>query len=146
MSKKIGVVIAHYDPDGHVPLDLLNMISALKKRTNQIVFVSTKINKESALIVKKLCQLIERDNFGYDFWSYKLGIESIKNKKLLDSILLINSSVIYFDSEKLLSNFFRESPDYPAIYGLTESYEIEHHVQSFWLEFCTNELINSKAF
>jgi rhamnosyltransferase len=146
MSKKIAVVIAHYDPDGHVPLDLLNMISALKKKSNEIIFVSTNINKQSALIVKKKCKLIVRENFGYDFWSYKVGIDSISNKKSLDSILLINSSVIYFNPDKLLNKFFEDSPDSPALYGLTESYQIEQHVQSFWIEFCTNELINSKAF
>ena len=146
MLKKIAVVIAHYDPDGHVPLDLLNMISALQKRSDEIVFVSTNINKESALIVEKMCNLIVRENFGYDFWSYKVGIESILNKKSLDSILLINSSVIYFNPDKLINKFFEDSPDCPALYGLTESYQIEQHVQSFWIEFCTNELINSKAF
>lgn len=146
MSKKIAVVIAHFDPDGHVPLDLLNMISALKKKSNEIIFVSTNINKESALIVKKLCKLISRENYGYDFWSYKVGIEGISNKKSLDSILLINSSVIYFNPEKLINKFFQDSPGSPALYGLTESYQIEQHVQSFWIEFCTNELINSKAF
>lgn len=146
MSKKIAVVIAHYDPDGHVPLDLLNMISALQKRSDEIVFVSTNINKESALIVEKMCNLIIRENFGYDFWSYKVGIESILNKKSLDSILLINSSVIYFNPDKLINEFFEDSPDSPALYGLTESYQIEQHIQSFWIEFCTNELINSKAF
>jgi lipopolysaccharide biosynthesis protein len=146
MSKKIAVVIAHFDPDGHVPLDLLNLISALKKRSNEIVFVSTNINKKSALIVEKMCNLITRENFGYDFWSYKVGIESILNKKSLDSILLINSSAIYFNPEKLLNDFFEGSPDYPALYGLTESYQVEQHVQSFWIEFCTNQLINSKAF
>lgn len=146
MLKKIAVVIAHYDPDGHVPLDLLNMISALQKRSDEIVFVSTNINKESALIVEKMCNLIIRENFGYDFWSYKVGIESILNKKSLDSILLVNSSVIYFNPDKLINEFFEDSPDSPALYGLTESYQIEQHVQSFWIEFCTNELINSKAF
>ena len=146
MLKKIAVVIAHYDPDGHVPLDLLNMISALQKRSDEIVFVSTNINKESALIVEKMCNLIVRENFDYDFWSYKVGIESILNKKSLDSILLVNSSVIYFNPDKLINEFFEDSPDSPALYGLTESYQIEQHVQSFWIEFCTNELINSKAF
>lgn len=146
MSKKIGVIIAHYDPDGHVTLDLLEMISALKKRSNEIIFVSTNINKESALIVSELCILIVRDNFGYDFWSYKLGIESLKNKKSLDSVLLLNSSVVYFKPEKLLKNFFENSPDYPALYGLTKSFQIDHHVQSFWIEFCTNKLINCEAF
>jgi hypothetical protein len=53
MSKNFAVVIAHYDPDGVVSLDLLDMISALKKRTNNIIFVSTSINKESALIVDR---------------------------------------------------------------------------------------------
>jgi lipopolysaccharide biosynthesis protein len=146
MSKKIAVVIAHFDPDGHVPLDLLNMIAALKKKSNEIIFVSTNINKESALTVKKLCKLISRENYGYDFWSYKVGIEGISSKKSLDSILLINSSVIYFNPEKLINKFFHDSPSSPALYGLTESYQIEQHVQSFWIEFCTNELINSKAF
>lgn len=146
MSKKIAVVIAHYDPDGHVPLDLLNIISALKKRSEEIVFVSTNIKKESALIVKKMCTLIIRENFGYDFWSYKVGIESITNKKSLDSIFVINSSVIYFDPDGLINKFFEDSPDCPTLYGLTESYQIEQHVQSFWIEFCSNELINSKAF
>lgn len=146
MLKKTAVVIAHYDPEGVVPLDLLEMISALKKKTNQIVFVSTNINKESTLLVKGLCDLITRENFGYDFWSYKIGIENIKNKKTLDSILLFNSSVIYFDSDKLLNKFFENSPEFPALYGLTESYQVDHHIQSFWVEFCSNQLINSKAF
>lgn len=146
MSKKIAVIIAHYDPNGVVPLDLLEMIVALNKKANQIIFVSTNINKESTLLIEQLCELVVRENFGYDFWSYKIGIEKVKNKKSLDSILLINSSVIYFNSDKLVNRFFENSPESPALHGLTESYQIEHHVQSFWVEFCSNQLINSKAF
>ena len=84
-------------------------------KSDEIVFVSTNINKESALIVEKMCNLIVRENFGYDFWSYKVGIESILNKKSLDSILLVNSSVIYFNPDKLINEFWLPKVGFTAL-------------------------------
>lgn len=146
MNKNIAVVIAHYDVDGRVALDIIELIHALKKWTNFITFVSTNICKDDASKVSKMCELVVRENIGFDFSSYKVGIDLIKNKEKLDSILIINSSVIYFNPKKLLDEYFLRSSSDPALFGLTESLENGKHVQSFWVEFCSNQLINSAAF
>lgn len=146
MKKNIAVVIAHYDVDGEVALDLINLIVALGKRAKSITFVSTNISKKSAKKVASLCDLVIRENVGFDFSSYKVGIEKITDKNSLDSILIINSSVIYFDVENLLDSYFNKSPNEPSLFGLSQSVENGHHVQSFWVEFCSNTLINSLAF
>ena len=143
---KIATIIAHYDVDGNVTDDLLKLTIELKKRSREILFISTNINDASIGQVAPYASVISRENIGYDFWSYKIGVDLVKDKFELDGILFLNSSFISFDPTLLCDKFFQSAPVTPCVYGLTSSNQISRHIQSYFFLICSNKLVNSPAF
>lgn len=142
----MATVIAHYDSNGIVSDDLVNMIKHISNLSTETHFVSTKIKKNEINKINKYANIISRENYGYDFWSYKIGIDQLFDKKNLDSILIFNSSFIIADPILLTQKFFADTPKYPCIKGISKSNEIDCHIQSYWVEFSSNSLINSNIF
>ena len=111
----------------------------------QTILVSTNLDPEYLKTLSPYAKIITRPNFGYDFCSYKLGIENLQEMESLDRLLLLNSSFVTLDPEKLLANFLA-MPKGPALRGLTKSYDTAPHIQSFWLSFDSQALIGSEVF
>ena len=107
--------------------------------------MSTHLDPSYTKIIGPYAKIITRPNLGYDFCSYKLGIESLQEIESLDRLLLLNSSFVTLDPEKLLANFLAK-PQGPALRGLTKSYDTAPHIQSFWLSFESQALIGSEVF
>jgi len=145
MSEKLAFVIAHYHPTGKVDWSLRGLIKHFSELTREIILVSTGINDDAKNSLSKYCKIIERENYGYDFWSYKVGIDALNNKYELDRLVLFNNSFICLDPIKL-ANITLGKIESNALYGITMSEEKSKHVQSYWLSFDGNELINSPVF
>lgn len=145
-KKRMATIIAHYDSNGIVNDDLINMIRHISDLSTETYFISTKIKNDQIEKINKYANVISRENYGYDFWSYKIGIDQLTNKKSLDSILIFNSSFIIADPTLLIEKFFSETPDYPCLKGISKSNEIDCHIQSYWIQFNSNSLINSEIF
>jgi len=141
-----AAVVAHYHENGDVPQDLYDLVLELTNHCVEIIFVSTNINRKSEERLEPYATVLSRPNVGYDFWSYKIGIDSLKCKYDIDGLLILNSSIIVFNAKKLCKRFFDNIPETPSLYGLTSSDEKSPHVQSFWVYFNTKYLLNSKAF
>jgi len=146
MDSKIAAVVAHYHKEGEVPLDLYELVVELSGRCGEIVFVSTNINAAGKEMLRPYATVVSRPNFGYDFWSYKVGIETLKNRHDIDGLLILNSSIIVFEPKKLCSEFLDRIPVEPCLFGLTSNNEISPHVQSYWVYFNTKQLLESEAF
>ena len=142
---KIAAVIAHYDPTGKVSQSLLGLVHHFRACGIEIIFVSTNLDLAFKKTLSSTAKVITRPNLGYDFYSYKLGIENLQDIGLLDRLILLNSSFITLDPEKLLKDFISK-PQGPALRGLTLSYDTAPHIQSFWLSFETQDLIGSPIF
>jgi rhamnosyltransferase len=127
-------------------MDTFDLIRQLKKYSSEIIFVSTKISEDYFVKMSKYCKVIRRENYGYDFWSYKVGLESISNKKELHSILFLNNSFIAMNPVKLCEEYFSLNINKDSLFGLTLSNQISRHIQSYWIEFIGPKLINSKDF
>jgi rhamnosyltransferase len=140
------IIFAHYDPNGKVHLDTQDLIKELYEYSNQIIFVSTNISDESFQFISKYCKIIKRENYGYDFWSYKVGLDHISNYKEVTSIILINNSFIATNPIKLCDNYFSLNKDDKCLFGLTISNEKLKHIQSFWIEFTGTKIIHSSSF
>ena len=83
MKKNKNLLIAHYHKSGEIREDLLSFIKESKKSFNKILLISTKLKKSENEKINKYVKIINRPNYGFDFYSYKIGIKELfKNKKI----------------------------------------------------------------
>lgn len=145
MSKiKRAVVFVHYDRDNLVDEYVYFYLEALQKNTSHLVFVTTsKIPAQDHAKISKYATLIERENVGYDFMSYKVGLESF-NYTQYDELLLCNDSV--YGPIYPLSVLFETMHTTPCdFWGITDNNDISYHLQSYFLLF-NKSLLLAPAF
>ncbi len=139
-------VFAHYDLDSQIKDYVLYYLQQLKTVSHKIIFVSTSTlsiqeQKKLSGIVDKI---IIRKNVGYDFHSYKIGIESIECLNSYDNLILCNDSC--FGPLFPLTDVFAIM-DHQAIdfWGITSSNLIRFHLQSYFLVF-NQSILQSTCF
>lgn len=141
-------VFAHYDKSSSVADYVHHYLLSLKEAGFQTIFVSTSesIEEESIEKLKTTClAACTRPNSGYDFGSYKKGIELLKSKNIeTETLLLANDSVYgpFFSLESIVSKW--ESGEFDVM-GLTDSYDPAYHIQSYFLLF-NRPAVHSDAF
>lgn len=144
------LVIAHYHKNGLLRTDLINLIKFFSKFFNQIIFVSTNLQFKEKKKINKYVKIITRENIGYDFYSYKVGINYLKKKLKKDffnskKLFLLPSSLLFINPKKLMMQFKKINKFENKVYGLTKSWEICEHLQSELFVFSTN-LFKKKIF
>lgn len=143
LNKNRAVVFAHYDRDDKVDEYVYYYLKELQKNSDYIVFVSTaKLCRKSINSLKQICSsVIIRENIGYDFVSYKVGLESFEYKSY-NEVLICNDSVYgpIYPLDKLLKSIENIQEDF---IGITDNYDIEYHLQSYFLMFKKNILVSS---
>lgn len=144
-KKQTAFVIAHYHEKGVVAKDTINLITAMQEYSSQIIFVSTNLTDEFALEISKIAEVIVRQNTGYDFYSYKLGIEMLGDLRGFKKITLLNSSFVCINPKSLLSQMMTPVGEC-RLMGITKSFEISEHIQSYWVGFEGSKLIQSSEF
>jgi rhamnosyltransferase len=140
-----AAVIAHYHAEGRLPRHLLALVHSLSTRVGRIVFVSTGLSDAAMAELEPLATVIRRENIGYDFWSYKVGIDALGEVSGLERLLLLNSSFISVDPERLCAAMLGPMAG-PALRGLSLSHDRTVHLQSYCLAFEGRELIASARF
>ncbi len=145
MKPGLAFVIAHFHSEGRLASDLLNLIQSLSQLTRRIVFVSTGLSAESAEKLRPFAQVIVRENIGYDFWSYKVGIQLLGDLTGIDRLVIFNSSFITLSATALCAPFIGPV-DQPCLHGLTRCDFGRPHLQSFWVAFEHRDLIRSSQF
>lgn len=144
-KKKIAFVIAHYHQEGKLPRDFFEHIKYIKHLSNNITLVSTRLNNVEIERLKPYANVIVRQNKGYDFYSYKIGLSSIKNIAEIDHLILFNSSFVTINPEKLYRRFLSDVNE-DGFYGITSCSDPNFHIQSYFFSFKGSELINSNLF
>lgn len=145
LSQKTAVVIAHYDDEGQLANHILNHIVYISTFTKNIIFVSTRLNAEGHTKLKPYAKVIERPNYGYDFWSYKTGLETIDDFNNVEHIIMWNSSFICFEPKKLYTTFFNGLRN-EGIYGISACDSPKFHIQTYFFSFYGKSVIQSLAF
>jgi len=141
------IVFVHFNPHGYYDdyVDYyLNQLLAIKEN-KKLIFMSTsqlpKFAKKE--LIDKNISVVERENEGYDFYSYKLAIESV-NIQDFSSVLICNDSV--FGPFYELNSIYQEMQASPNdIMGFTQNLEHHFHLQSYFILFKA-EVIHSTAF
>ena len=142
-----ALVIAHYNKAGNLRQDTLDALPVLHRHFQKIILVSTHLNSEAEQKVPPFVDLYKRDNVGYDFYSYRQGMQSLIASGNEFQVTLMNTSFVITDPEKLCRHYVEQGirRDEFDVYGLVKSHEIVEHLQSFLLTF-SNRLMRDTSF
>ena len=142
---KRACVFAHFDKHNSVDEYVYYYLKKLQNITDKIIFVTVSdILIEDVKILKALnIEVIKRENVGYDFYSYKMGIDSL-NLELYDELIICNDSVYgpIVPLEEVFSEMINQKCDF---WGITASKSIAYHVQSYFMVYKKN-LLQSVEF
>lgn len=137
MTKKALIIFSHYDKDNIIDDYVVNYLTELKKLGSDILFVSTSENmleSEANKISSLCCQVIIKQNIGYDFGAWRTGIEIMSDKlRQYEQLILCNDSVYapLFD----LNEMFKQMDRKFDFWGITDNYQHKHHIQSYFMVF-----------
>lgn len=136
--KRMLCFFAHFSDSGDVDNYVVNLVGSIASAGCDVIFVSAagKAVLESKNW-EKLRELVRgvvvRDNYGYDFGSWKTGLDICRNWRFeYEHIVFANDSV-YGPFSSLGKVFDRVESSRLDVWSLTDSYEREYHLQSyFW--------------
>lgn len=128
-------VMAHYDPEGAVRPHVRRQVEALAADIDDVVVVSTaELTEASRRWLSGRARLIERANYGYDFFSYKVGLDSAKDLTEYDEVIVCNDS--YVGPMRSYARILADMAERPAdFWGFTTTERVRPHVQSFFVAF-----------
>jgi hypothetical protein len=132
------VLFMHYDRDGHVRPQMLAYIRDLAANGRSIVFVSNagRLNERSAAALEDICAtVIVRRNIGYDFGAWRAALDHLGlPRPETEEIIFANDSVLG-PLIPLAGMLDRLSYEHTDIWGLTDSWQVKYHLQSYFLAF-----------
>ena len=137
------VCYAHFDGKGQVRPFVLHALQMIRPWCADLVFVSNSPLTDQALLASSATHVIVNNNTGYDFYMWKLGLESV-DLSLYDEVILMNSSVFgpLFAMEPVFSAMAAVACDF---WGITECFQMQPHIQSYFLVF-RKAMVRSEAF
>ncbi|WP_203136355.1 rhamnan synthesis F family protein [Microbacterium sp. JZ31] len=139
------VVMAHYDVGRTLRRHTLHTISNYAAAADRVVVVSTSgIREEDVDALPPNVDFVMRPNFGYDFFSYKWGLDLVGDYGAYDRIVISNDSFVgpfVPLSEIVTSDAAREND----LMGMTWSENHGGHAQSFFVTV-SGQAARSAAF
>lgn len=130
-------VFAHYDCLRRVDEHVFHHLKALQTLGTDVVFVTSSggLHETDCQRLLAICnKVILRDNFGYDFGSFRAGLMEMTRDRAYEQFILVNDSV--YGPFHDLSRIFDSMSQRPAdIWSITDSYEHEYHLQSYFIVF-----------
>jgi lipopolysaccharide biosynthesis protein len=131
-------VFSHFDANDRVERHVLHYLEQLKLCGYEVLLVSTSraISDASVQALSKVCHTVcLRENVGYDFGSFKAGIQLLKQQGArVGRLLVANDSVFgpFTDLQPILLAMEREDID---LCGLTDSHDHGYHLQSYFISY-----------
>jgi hypothetical protein len=139
------IVLAHYDAAGILSKDWLTLLKLLGSQSfADVVLVSTGLNPAPYRDVLGAIRVVVRENVGYDFYSWRQGMLDVPLGDYREAIL-INSSFFIPDADKFYAVLKEPMPASAQVRGLTVSWQVAFHAQSYFLQF-SNEVLRSATF
>ena len=88
-----AVVFVHYDRDGIFDDHVVHALRAYRRLADRLVVVSASARALSAPLEPLVDTFIPRENVGYDFCSWRAGLESLGDPARFDEVVCANDSV-----------------------------------------------------
>jgi hypothetical protein len=132
------VLFMHFDRRGMVRPQLFAYMRALKENGRDIVFVTNSgpLKPSALAALQEICAaVIVRRNIGYDFGAWRDALDHLGLPRAeTQEVILANDSVFGPISplDEMLQQFDYDKAD---VWGLTESWQVRYHLQSFFLAF-----------
>ncbi|WP_344737786.1 rhamnan synthesis F family protein [Microbacterium awajiense] len=125
-------VLAHWDPDGKIAPHVERTVDALTSVADSVIVVSSAPLKQSSrLWLSTRTELIERENTGHDFASYREGIDRID--QATERLLVLNdSAVMPLVPMRVILDAMK---GHRGVWGLTPGYGFTPHIQSYFVAF-----------
>ncbi len=130
------LIFAHFNPQGGVAADLMDTLAWYRPHVARLVLVSTSpfSSRDRETLLTVCDDVIERDNTGYDFGSWKAGIESEMPLDGFDELVFANDSVVgpLAPADGLLDRVSALPQD---VCGLVANWERGWHIQSWYVSY-----------
>jgi len=132
------VLFMHFDGRGNVRTQLLDYMRDLKENGRDVVFVTNagRLQPASLAALREICAaVIVRKNIGYDFGAWRDALDYFGLPRTeTEEVIFANDSI--FGPLVPLGDMLRRINYAKAdIWGLTESWQLRYHLQSFFLAF-----------
>lgn len=138
-----GCVFAHYDKNNQVQDYVYYYLKELLTVVQELIFVTVSdiTNKDINQLKSLNIKVIKRENLGYDFYSYKIGLEGLQIDHY-DELIICNDSVFgpLTPIKSIFDNMKRLKCDF---WGITDSTLHSYHIQSYFLVFRKRVLVSS---
>lgn len=136
-------VFAHFDKDDKVDEYVYYYLNELVSIVNKLIFVTVSaISEEDSEKLKDLgIEVIQRENIGYDFYSYKIGIERLDLNQY-DEVIICNDSVFgpLYSLKSIFDQMEKKQCDF---WGITDSIQLAYHIQSYFLVFNKSIIVST---
>ena len=130
-------VLAQWSESENLAYSTERLIQELLDCEFQVVLVSACQSNERLVISDHLLSritVLRKPNFGYDFGSWSVALQAIPEIELADEVLLLNDSLIGPFGK--LGDILKKMSESPySLTGLTDSIEIDYHIQSYMMHF-----------
>jgi rhamnosyltransferase len=134
---KVVATIAYYGDPNNISLEknFFEIVRIFSKICSQVVIVSTSELKQGYIKNYTNVLIIKRPNLGYDFYSYRVGLNFLVDNYKFDKIFFVNSSFILLDSRKFRETLYKMIIllKNNNLIGLSKSSQISEHIQSYLL-------------
>lgn len=131
-------IFAHFDPLGAVHEHTVRYLESLAQAGLCVVFVSNagRLTPDALARLRPVCAtILVRRNVGYDFGAWREAMEVLGLPRPDTEMLILANDSVYGPlrplSETLDRIRFTEAP----VWGLTESWQKNYHLQSYFLAF-----------
>jgi lipopolysaccharide biosynthesis protein len=127
-------VLVHYDPHGEVADHVAYGVRQLRPVADRLLFVTAgPLSGKARSRLDLVDEVIERDNTGYDFGSWRAGLAAVPEWADYDKLVLANDSFVgpLVPAQSLL-NAAGAGVD---AYGITMSQQVVPHLQSYFMVF-----------
>jgi len=134
MIKNIAVV-AHFDAEDILESNFVDLLSCLDQVVDLTFLVTTSDIDTSKIRGFRNVITIKRPNIGYDFYSYRVGIQHALQYRELQNIILLNSSIVLLESRRFVDALHRMivlGREFNVV-GSTSSLQISWHLQSYFM-------------
>ena len=139
------VVMAHYDAAGLVAPHVLRQVTALADVAERLIVVSTATLQSGArAALSARADLVTRPNVGYDFFSYRTGLDVAGDLSGYDQVIICNDSFVgpLTPYARILAAMDARDCDF---WGMTQTDRRGRHAQSYFVAF-RGACVRSAAF
>ncbi|MBZ2196417.1 rhamnan synthesis F family protein [Occultella gossypii] len=130
-------IVAQYSPDGRVSRSLTEYLREFAENGYACLVISTAPEAAGlawAVPPPDRVVVMRRANLGYDFGSWSAGLNAFPYLAGLDHVVLTNDSMVgpFAPISSLLVDFEATRAD---VWAMTDSWQIGHHFQSYFVGF-----------